>query len=91
MRACCAQTTFEEKGEQKRIRTDVPLLTSLTPYRRARPAHKFGVVCGAYDLQELYSVSGQTVDCRRARWPVFGGDVSLTSDGECCGKVGSGN
>ena len=30
----CPQTiTFEEKGEQKRIRTEVPLLTSLTPYR----------------------------------------------------------
>ena len=27
-------TTFEEKGEPKRIRTEVPLLTSLTPYRR---------------------------------------------------------
>ena len=26
-------TTFEEKGEPKWIRTDVPLLTSLTPYR----------------------------------------------------------
>ena len=24
---------FEEKGEPKHIRTDVPLLTSLTPYR----------------------------------------------------------
>ena len=24
---------FEEKGEPKRIRTEVPLLTSLTPYR----------------------------------------------------------
>ena len=30
----CPQTTiFEEKGEPKRIRTEVPLLTSLTPYR----------------------------------------------------------
>ena len=30
----CPQTTiFEEKGEPKRIRTKVPLLTSLTPYR----------------------------------------------------------
>ena len=30
----CPQTTiFEEKGESKRIRTEVPLLTSLTPYR----------------------------------------------------------
>ena len=26
-------TTFEEKGEPKRIRTEVPPLTSLTPYR----------------------------------------------------------
>ena len=30
---------FEEKGEPKQIRTDVPLLTSLTPYRKAKPAH----------------------------------------------------
>ena len=30
----CPQTTiFKEKGEPKRIRTEVPLLTSLTPYR----------------------------------------------------------
>ena len=30
----CPQTTiFEENGEPKRIRTEVPLLTSLTPYR----------------------------------------------------------
>ena len=30
----CPQTTiFEEEGELKRIRTEVPLLTSLTPYR----------------------------------------------------------
>ena len=26
-------TNFEEKREPKRIRTEVPLLTSLTPYR----------------------------------------------------------
>ena len=26
-------TTFEDKGEPKRIRTEVPLLTSLMPYR----------------------------------------------------------
>ena len=30
---------FEEKGEPKQIRTEVPLLTSLTPYRWAKPAH----------------------------------------------------
>ena len=30
----CPQTAiFEEKGEPKRIRTEVPPLTSLTPYR----------------------------------------------------------
>ena len=30
---------FEEKGEPKRIRTEVLPLTSLTPYRWAKPAH----------------------------------------------------
>ena len=32
-RQCPQTTTFEEKGEPKRIRTEVPLLSSLTPYR----------------------------------------------------------
>ena len=32
-RQCPKTTTFEEKGEPKRIRTEVPLLTSLTPNR----------------------------------------------------------
>ena len=32
-RLCPQATAFEEKGESKRIRTEVPLLTSLTPYR----------------------------------------------------------
>jgi len=30
---CPQTTTFEEKVEPNRIRTEVPLLTSLTPYR----------------------------------------------------------
>ena len=30
---------FEEKGEPKQIRTEVLTLTSLTPYRWAKPAH----------------------------------------------------
>ena len=35
----CPQTTFfEEKGELKRIRTEVLPLTSLPPYRLAKPA-----------------------------------------------------
>ena len=32
LRQCPQTTTFEEKGEPKRIQTEVPLLTSLTPY-----------------------------------------------------------
>ena len=39
-RQCPQTTTFEEKGEPKRIRTEVPLLTSLTTYRSAKPSHK---------------------------------------------------
>ena len=37
-RQCPQTTTFGEKGEPKRIRTEVPLLTSLTSYRQAKPA-----------------------------------------------------
>ena len=33
---------FEEKGEPKRYRTEVLPLTSLTPYRWAKPAHRSG-------------------------------------------------
>ena len=32
-RQCSQTTTFEMKGEPKRIQTEVPLPTSLTPYR----------------------------------------------------------
>ena len=32
-RQCPETTIFEEKGEPKRIRTEVPLLSSLKPYR----------------------------------------------------------
>ena len=32
-RQCPQTTTFEEKGEPKRIRTEIRLFTSLTPYR----------------------------------------------------------
>ena len=31
---------FEEKGEPKQYRTEVLPLTSLTPYRKAKPAHE---------------------------------------------------
>ena len=33
IRRCPQTTTFEEKGEPKRIQTEVPLLTSITPSR----------------------------------------------------------
>ena len=36
---CPQTTTFEGKGEPKLYRTEVPLLTSVTPYRWAKPAH----------------------------------------------------
>ena len=32
-RQCPQTTAFEGKGEPKRIQTEIPLLTSLTPYR----------------------------------------------------------
>ena len=41
-RPCPETTIFEEKGEPDRIRTVVPLLTGLTPYREAKPA----LMCG---------------------------------------------
>ena len=36
-RQCPQTTTFEEEGGPKRIRTEVLLLTRLTPYRWAKP------------------------------------------------------
>ena len=39
-RRCPQTTTFEEKSDPKQIPTEVPLLTSLTPYRWAKQAHK---------------------------------------------------
>ena len=38
-RQCPHTTTFEEKGEPNRNRTEVLLLTSLTPFRQVKPAH----------------------------------------------------
>ena len=51
-------TTFEEKGESKRIRTDVPLPASLTPYRWTKPAHSAMVRFGTllYPRQDCSKV-----------------------------------
>ena len=51
-RQCPLITTFEEKGEPKRNPTEVPVLTSLTPYRWAKPAHRNG--CDYDDEVELH-------------------------------------
>ena len=50
-RQCPQTTTFEEKGEPKQIRTDVPLLTSLTPYRWAKQAHARGVAAEVFSAR----------------------------------------
>ena len=39
-RQCPQTTTCEKKAEPKQIRTEVPLLTSLMPYRYAKPGHR---------------------------------------------------
>ena len=57
---------LEEKEEPKLNRTEVILLPSLTPYRWAKPTHRFGVVCGAYDLQELFTAEGPVGQCLAA-------------------------
>ena len=44
---CPQTTTFEEKGEPKQIQTQVLLLTSLTPYRWAKPAHTVLLACSS--------------------------------------------
>ena len=46
-RQCPQTTTFEGKGEPKRrIRTEVPLLTSLTPYHWAKRRLTISSCCG---------------------------------------------
>ena len=79
----CPQTTiFEGKGQPKRIRTEVPLLTSLTSYRQAKPAHKVGsirlrffrAVCrpslGTVELHvQLYKFFGRKGANRQSEFP----------------------
>ena len=72
-RQCPETTIFEEKGEPKRIRTEVPLLTSLTPYCWAKPAHRSGayywlllhsaVFCSQADSLRPCHVWFQMSDC----------------------------
>ena len=48
-RQCPQTTTFEEKGEPKRYRTEVRLLTSLTPYCQAKPCEQGGGPALSFD------------------------------------------
>ena len=85
-RQCPQTTTFEEKGEPKRIRTEVPLLTSLTPYRKARPAQKNIIMLPKCcftptETVGLLGTEAQDVhlDFHAAPelWKIYGGDVEL--------------
>ena len=49
-RPCPQTTTFEEKRELKRYRTEVLPLTSLTPYRWAKPALVLSTMSTIYVL-----------------------------------------
>jgi len=53
-RQCPLTTTFEEKGQPNRIRTEVPLLTSLTPFARPNWLPSFTTVCNIISL--FYSI-----------------------------------
>ena len=60
-RQCSQTTTFEEKGEPKRYRTEVLPLTSLTPYRLAKPAHSqlISVASAVYSQLELSTLRAE--------------------------------
>ena len=55
-RRCPQTTTFEERGEPKRNRTEVLLLTSLTPYLWAKPALSNHIVSDSVSLIYIHSV-----------------------------------
>ena len=74
-RQCPRTTTFEDKGEPKLIRTAVPLLTSLTPYRWAKPVHSGTPVWTntyIYDTELLTGISMRCTDHCSARANVCG-------------------
>ena len=55
---------MEGEGELKQIQTEVPLLTSLTPYHYAKPAHNYFFLNGAFTMHVVTgSEGGSTVVC----------------------------
>ena len=70
---CPQNTTVEEKGEPKRIRNEVPLLTSLTPSRWAKPAqrvtcNRFGPFKGPSSHSGVPGEIKRSRDLRGGRW-----------------------
>ena len=58
-RQCPQTTTFLKRGEPKRYRTEVLPLTSLTPYRKAKPAHSdAGIKMEGLLYLQNYGISG---------------------------------
>ena len=60
-RQCPQTTTFEQKGEPKRIRIEVLLLTILTHYRQAKPTHIIMIFISSWIF---YVDSGMTITHR---------------------------
>ena len=58
-RPCLQTTTSEEKGEPKRYRTEVLPLTSLPPYRQAKPALPVVTIIDGHDKGPLLSAGVQ--------------------------------
>ena len=69
-RQCPQTTTFEEKGEPKQIPTEVPLITSLTPYRWAKPAHG-----GSREIRQTEGHAGRCGGLDGRVWLEEGGRV----------------
>ena len=67
-RQCPQTTTFEAKGEPKQIRTEVLLITSLTPYRWAKPARFCASSGPEFPLLELVV---KLEEARRTEWLIL--------------------
>ena len=80
LRQCLLTTTFEEKVEPKRIRTKVPLLTSLTPPNRLTKEKNQDSVCihpFSVSLSLSHPVGSHSV-CLSLTQSVFTHSVSLS-------------
>ena len=75
-RQCPKTTTFEEKGEPKQIRTEVPLLTSLTRHaarpNRLKNVHRADrlacICCVLYPLLDIHGYALWVHQADEAEW-----------------------